>query len=234
MTRLSNALLFTITTTALTSSLAYVPASTFAGARIGRRTQAPRSTKTLVMENFGFDFAEDQKEIAPTVLLGEANYKQWVGTVNENSFLNRQYNVVQRVRELDLLKKTVDLGILAKLEKNGVDLKTLESLLPVAEEFGALSLVANNQQLLVNLVAPLLVEGAPFLLPVVAGALDVGPPAFFLAAAASLGLDALLIVNNVEVPFVGLSAGVLLGLLLVPLAVVSGGVGVALSSTSKN
>jgi hypothetical protein len=134
---------------------------------------------------------------------------------------------------LELLKATADAGILSKLEKNGLDLATIEKLLPVAEELGLLSLVGKNQQLLVNGAAPLLVEGAPLLLPVVAGALEVGPAAFFLAAATCAGLEAYLFANNVEVPLVGLSAGVVLGLLLVPLGVVSGGVGIALNNLKK-
>jgi len=134
---------------------------------------------------------------------------------------------------LDLLKATADAGILSKLEANGVDLETIEDLLPLAEDLGLLSLAGNNQQLLVNGVAPLLVEGAPILLPVVAGALAVGPPAFFLGAAAFGGLEVYLLANDVEVPFVGLSAGVVLGLLLVPLTIVSAAVGVALSNAKK-
>ena len=144
-----------------------------------------------------------------------------------------QYNIIGRVRELDLLKQTVDLGILSKLEKNGVDLKTLEGLLPTLESTGALSIVGNNQQLLINGIAPLLIEPAPFLLPAVAGALEVGPPAFYLAAAALLGAEGFLVVNNVEIPFVGLPADVFVGLLLVPLAVILGGVGTALASAKK-
>jgi Protein of unknown function (DUF1118) len=144
-----------------------------------------------------------------------------------------QYNVIRRVRELNLLKATTDNGILSKLEKNGLDLATVEKLLPLAESLGLLSLAANNQQLLLNGVAPIVVEGAPILLPLVAGALEVGPPAFFLAAAAAAGLDVFLLVNHVEVPFVGLPAGVVLGLLLVPLSVALGGVGVALSGLKK-
>ena len=114
-----------------------------------------------------------------------------------------------------------------------MDLVTIEKLLPLAEELGVLSLVGNNQQILINGVAPILVEGAPLLLPLVAGALEVGPPAFFLGAAFAGGLDIYLLVNDVEVPFVGLSAGVVLGLLLVPLAVALGGVGVALNGLKK-
>ena len=134
---------------------------------------------------------------------------------------------------MHLLQATIDAGVLSKLEKNGLDLATVEKLLPVAEELGLLSLAANNQQLLVNLVAPLLVEGAPLLLPVVAGALEVGPAAFYLGAAGLIGADGFLLANNVEIPFLGLSAGVFAGLLLVPLAVVLAAVGTALGSLKK-
>ena len=105
--------------------------------------------------------------------------------------------------------------------------------MPALDSSGALSLVGSNQQLLINGVAPLVVEGAPLLLPVVAGALEVGPPAFYLGAAVAAGAEFGLIANNVEVPFVGLPAGAVAGLLLVPLTVVSGGLGVALSSLKK-
>lgn len=209
---------------------AYAPVTSFGATR---QATSFRPTKTAVNENFGFDFVTDQADITPDIILGEANLKQWAGTVNEKSFLNRQYNILGRVRELDLLKQTVDLGVLSKLEKNGVDLKTLEGLLPALESAGLLSIVANNQQLLINGVAPLLVEPAPFLLPIVAGALDIGPPAFFLAAAALLGAEGFLVVNNVQIPFVGLPADVFLGLLLVPLAAALGVAGTALASAKK-
>ena len=109
----------------------------------------------------------------------------------------------------------------------------VEQLLPLLEEYGLLSLAANNQQLVVNLAAPLLIEAAPILLPVVAAALEVGPTAFFLAGAGLVGLDAALFANNVEIPFVGLSAGFYLGLLLIPLSAVLAGAGVALGSLKK-
>ena len=44
------------------------------------------------------------------------------------------------------------------------------------------------------------------------------------------GLDAFLFASGAEVPFVGLPAGAVAGLLLIPLTVVSAGVGVALGS----
>lgn len=144
-----------------------------------------------------------------------------------------QYNVIGRVRELNLLKATADSGVLSKLEANGVDLATIEELLPLAEDLGLLSLAGSNQQLLVNLVAPLLIEPAPFLIPLIAGALEVGPSAFFAAAAGLAGLEFVLLANDVELPFVGLSAGVFLGLLLVPLTAVLTAAGVALANAKK-
>lgn len=144
-----------------------------------------------------------------------------------------QYNVIGRVRELNLLKTTADNGVLSKLEANGVDLVTIEQLLPLAEKLGLLSLAGSNQQLLINLAAPLLIEPAPFLIPLVAGALATGPTAFYGAAAACAGLEALLVVNDVEIPFVGLSAGVFAGLLLVPLTVVLAAAGTSLAGLKK-
>ena len=51
-----------------------------------------------VKENFGFDFAEDQAENTPDVILGEANYKQWVGENIDNSFLNRQVRMTMMLQ----------------------------------------------------------------------------------------------------------------------------------------
>jgi hypothetical protein len=134
---------------------------------------------------------------------------------------------------LDLLGATVDNGILSKLEKNGLDLATIEKLLPAIEEAGLLGVIANNQQLLVNGLAPVVVEGAPILLPLVAGALDAGPAAFYLASAAAFVAEGYLVVSGAELPLVGLPAGPVAGLLLVPLAVATGAVGAFLGGLQK-
>ena len=144
-----------------------------------------------------------------------------------------QYNAVARIRELELLQKTVDAGILSKLEAQGLDLKTAEELLPLVEELGLLSLAANNQQLVINFAAPLLIEGAPFILPVLSGALATGPAAFYLAAAVSAGLEGAFIIGDVQVPLIGLPAAGVGGLLLVPLAAIMAAVGTALGSLKK-
>mmetsp|Transcript_29163 Transcript_29163/g.44092 ORF Transcript_29163/g.44092 Transcript_29163/m.44092 type:complete len:216 (+) Transcript_29163:69-716(+) len=188
---------------------------------------------TAVKENFGFDFAEDSYANTPDIILGERNYKNWVQKTNDNSFLNRRYNALRRVRELDLLKATAENGILSKLEKNGVDLVTIEKLLPTIEELGLVGAAAENQQLLINALAFLAIEGAPFLLPVVAGALEAGPSAFYLAAATTGGLEAFFIASDTKLPLVGLDASFALGLILVPLTVVFAGLGTALASAKK-
>lgn len=60
-----------------------------ASAYVVPSSQAPRPS-TRLSESFGFDFAEDSYENTPPQLLGEANYKQWVQKVSDNSFLNRK------------------------------------------------------------------------------------------------------------------------------------------------
>lgn len=70
---------FLVLSTLLASSLAFAPTS-----------KISTSKSSALKESFGFDFAEDQAKNTPSVILGEANYKQWVGEKVENSFLNRQ------------------------------------------------------------------------------------------------------------------------------------------------
>lgn len=188
---------------------------------------------TSLSESFGFGFAEDTYENQPDFLKGEQDYKTWMDETKDNSFVNRQYALLKRVRELDLLGKTVDGEVLSSLEAQGLDLVEIEKLLPVIEEAGLLSLVANNQQLLVNGIAPLAVEGAPIALPLVASALKTGPSAFYTAAGACIALEALLVGTNAELPFVGLSAGFYIGLLLLPLTGVFYIVGSSLASLKK-
>mmetsp|Transcript_11970 Transcript_11970/g.24473 ORF Transcript_11970/g.24473 Transcript_11970/m.24473 type:complete len:225 (-) Transcript_11970:58-732(-) len=218
-----------LVSTLIASSTAFTTPGSFLP-RGGRPT-------TKLNENFGLSLPNlnDTDEITPDELLGEAKYKQWVGEEvdPQNSFLNRQYDILGRVRELDLLGKTADSGLLSALDEQGVDLETVESLLPVLQGAGALEVAGNNQQLLINLLAPPLVEGAPLIIPVLANAVKIGPIAFFGGAAAIAATEAFLVTQKVEIPFVGLSAGFYLGLLLVPLTAVVGGAGVALASAGK-
>ena len=49
---------------------------------------------TKLYENFGFDFAEDQVENTPQTILGEANYKTFVNSVDPDNMLNRQVRYI--------------------------------------------------------------------------------------------------------------------------------------------
>ena len=60
--------------------------------------------------------------------------------------------------------------------------------------------------------------------------LDIGAPAFFAGAAGLAGLDAFLFTQGVEIPFIGLNAGAVLGLVLIPLSVVLAVVGGAIGN----
>ena len=65
---------------------------------------------------------------------------------------------------------TADSGLLQALEAKGVTLSQLEKLLPVVDNLGLLPLVSQKKDLLLSL-APLLIEPAPLLLPLVASIL---------------------------------------------------------------
>ena len=73
--------LFTSAALLATGASAFTPASP--------STTAVRPSTNLY-ENFGFDFAEDQVENTPQIILGEANYKKWVNSVDPDNMLNRQ------------------------------------------------------------------------------------------------------------------------------------------------
>mmetsp|Transcript_17937 Transcript_17937/g.21434 ORF Transcript_17937/g.21434 Transcript_17937/m.21434 type:complete len:234 (+) Transcript_17937:92-793(+) len=220
-----------ITTLSTTTVSAFTPNAHTSSRVVGSRQS---TADVSVQESFGFDFAEDAMGDLNSNVAGEANYKQWVGTIQDNSFLNRQYNLLRRVRELDLLTKTADAQILSRLEANGITLATLEAALPLADKLGLASVAGNNQQLLINFVAPLLVEPAPYLLPAIGSALEVGPAAFFGAAAAVGGLEVFFLVQDVRIPFVGLEAGIYVGALLVPVTALLFGLGAGLTITNSN
>jgi hypothetical protein len=45
---------------------------------------------TKLYENFGLGLGEDTYANQPKLLGGEAEYKQWMGKIDENAFVNRQ------------------------------------------------------------------------------------------------------------------------------------------------
>jgi hypothetical protein len=168
-------------------------------------------------ENFGLSIGEDPIENTPRSLLGEANYRNFVAEYDPNALLNggKQYNIVERIRELKLLKLTAESGLLEALEKKGLTLSGVEKLLPIIDDFG-----------LLPLVAPLLIEPAPALLPLLASILRT-PPSTFLYT----GL-ALIAAGGYEVTDNALLLGAPLVLLGLPLTVLGGVLGLSISLPS--
>lgn len=60
----------------------------------------------FLIENFGLSIGEDPLANTPRLLLGEANYRNFVAEYDPDALLNggKQYNIVERIRELKLLK----------------------------------------------------------------------------------------------------------------------------------
>lgn len=152
----------------------------FTSPRLARQT--PRVKP--VFENFGLDFAEDAVANTPKELLGEANYKNFVEGYSPNALITGNYNVIDAIRANKLLSLTVDSGLLKALEDGGLTLSQVEKLLPVVDELGLLPFVAKNKELLLTL-APLLIEPAPLLLPLVVPVVKT-PPTTFTALGAGL------------------------------------------------
>ena len=68
---------------------------------------------------------------------------------------------------MKLLTVTAESGLLEALEAKGLTLSQVEKLLPLADDLGLLSLAYKNKGLLIS-AAPLLLEPAPLLLPILA------------------------------------------------------------------
>lgn len=149
-------------------------------ATLSRRQWTPthqrRSTRSLTMENFGFDFAESQLENTPQIIFGERNlktvYVKEVTDLGEGpGLLIDDYNILERVDDIRLLTAVAESGLLEALEEKGVTLSMLEKSLPLVEQLGLLRGLAWTltpsspiNGILVNLVAPLLIEPAPYLM----------------------------------------------------------------------
>eukprot|EP01038_Epipyxis_sp_PR26KG_P011687 gene11687-15649_t len=142
-----------------------VVVSALLSAVAGFKTFASRSSIKPLYENFGLSIGEDPVENTPKEIFGEVNYKSFAAKTVPDGLLSRQYNIIERVRELKLLSLTADSGLLEALESKGLTLSTLEKLLPVADDLSVLPLANKNKDLLLSL-APLIIEPAPLLIPV--------------------------------------------------------------------
>ncbi|KAJ8612852.1 hypothetical protein CTAYLR_002021 [Chrysophaeum taylorii] len=189
-------------------------------------------TRTITMENFGFDFAEDQSKNTPIEVLGErrlktefiASYKP-TATVLEGT----PYPLFQEVQSKKLLSKTTEAGLLGALDDLGLSLSDIEKLLPVIEKSGLLKFVAKNLPLVVILTGYLLVEPAPVLIPALGAALKVPPSVYAVAALGSAGIESLIVLTDS-------SDLAPLGFILVPvalLAAILAGLPLAIDAVSR-
>ena len=152
---------------------------------------APLSTsqrqRTVVQESFGFDFAEDQAENTDLTILGERRLKEeFIRSYKPTATVleGKPYPVFQEVQEKKLLSGTVNSGLLRALDDLGLGLGDVEKLLPVIDKAGVLGLVRKNLPLAIIATGYILIEPAPFLLPVLGALLGRARRGIWTAVAA--------------------------------------------------
>ena len=151
---------------------------------------APLSTsqrhRTVVQESFGFDFAEDQAENTDLTILGETAAQGGVHPVLQ---ADRDRFGGQAVPRLpggpgeEAAERHRQLRTVAVFGRPGLGLGDVEKLLPVIDKAGVLGLVRKNLPLAIIATGYILIEPAPFLLPVL-GALLAVPSGIWTAVAA--------------------------------------------------
>lgn len=157
---------------------------TIATAFVNQRAPVQPRVKHL-NENFFLDIPTvgNPEKITPKELFGEVAYKSFVRKTNPDGLLSRDYNILQRARETRLLSQLADSGLIQSLEAKGLTLSKIEKLLPLADELNVLPFVAKNKDLLLAL-APLAIEPAGILLPIVSKLVSIPPSTFLLPGAA--------------------------------------------------
>ena len=174
---------------------------------------------TQVQESFGFDFAEDQAENTADGILGERRLKEeFIRSYKPTATVleGKPYPVFQEVQEKRILSATVNSGLLQSLDNLGLGLGDVEKLLPFLDKFGLIGLVRKNLPLAIIATGYLLIEPAPFLLPVL-GALLAIPTGIWTAVAA--------VTTAAEVylnAFASFEDAGLVSLLLAPLLLIAG------------
>lgn len=149
------------------------------------KARAPRVGP--VHENFFLDIAEDPAVNTPKEIFGEVAYKNFADETVPNNLMTGNYDAITRIRQLKLLTLTVESGLLEALEEKGLTLSQVEKLLPVADDLGLLPLLVENKDLALS-VAPLLIEPAPALLPLLVKIIKTPSTTFSAAGAALVGL----------------------------------------------
>mmetsp|Transcript_7572 Transcript_7572/g.19726 ORF Transcript_7572/g.19726 Transcript_7572/m.19726 type:complete len:232 (+) Transcript_7572:53-748(+) len=207
-------------------------ALTSSGHRSLPRSSRTVSRSTVTMENFGLSFAEDQTANTPVEILGERRLKtEFIKSYKPTATVleGKPYPLLQEVQQKKLLSKTSESGLLGAVEDLGLSLSDIEKLLPAIEKSGLLGVAAKNLPLAVILTGYLLVEPAPFLIPILGAALKVPPPIFAAAALGSAAAEGLIVAANLD-------DYAALGFIFVPVALVSAvfaGLPVAIDAVSR-
>lgn len=139
-------------------------------------------------ENFFLGIGEDPAENTPKELYGEVSYQNFVRSTNTKGLLVDEYDLITRLRETQLLGLIAESGLLEELESKGLTLSKLEKLLPLFDELRLLEILYKNKDLALSL-APLVVEPAPIMIPLVVAMLKVPASAYTAAGVALVGLS---------------------------------------------
>mmetsp|Transcript_7399 Transcript_7399/g.21893 ORF Transcript_7399/g.21893 Transcript_7399/m.21893 type:complete len:225 (+) Transcript_7399:108-782(+) len=177
-------------------------------------------SKVIVNENFGFDFAEDQAANTDFVMLGERRLKtEFIKSYKPTATVleGKPYPVFQEVQEKKILSATAESGLLGALDGLGLTLSDVEKLLPAIDELGILGVAAKNLPLAIVATGYLLIEPAPFLLPVLGPLLSVPSGAYAAIAAATTAAEVWWVVLGHEAPL-----DIFGPLLVAPLLLLSG------------
>merc|ERR1711871_737871 len=148
--------------------------------------------RTRVQESFGFDFAEGQAENTADGILGERRLKEeFIRSYKPTATVleGKPYPVFQEVQEKRILSATVNSGLLQSLDNLGLGLGDVEKLLPFLDKFGLIGLVRKNLPLAIIATGYLLIEPAPFLLPVLGLLLSIPTAAWTAVAAVTTGAE---------------------------------------------
>ena len=170
-------------------------------------SQARKTLQKPLQESFGLQIAtlNDPTKVTPPLLFGETSVKGFVGSYDKNALLLSEksfavtddpknqnsgpYDIIERVRSLQLLSLTADSGLLEALEDKGITLSQIEKILPIVDDLGLLPLVAKNKGLLLSL-APLIIESAPSAIPLIVSVLRTPAVTFQAAGVALAGFGA--------------------------------------------
>lgn len=154
-----------------------------------RSVNSVRSANTRVNENFGFNFAEDPYKNTPDTILGEVNLKDgFVKSYKPDALLlSNDDDLLLKIRKNQILKTTVESGLLDALEAQGLTLSQVEKLLPVIDELGLLPLAVKNKDLILSL-APFIVDTAFLGLPLAANVVGTAPSTYSTIGAVCFAL----------------------------------------------